>query len=83
MPYIKTVLADWGLGMIKNGGRLIYGSGQAVVGVVTENDELVESGIKNAGKGVKGLGIAALNKFVRKKLGGEDSGTETETEDID
>ena len=75
-PSARVLLGELGIGVVKNSGLLIYGGGKTLIGVVTENDELLESGIKTTGKGAKGLGLAVLNKFVRNKFGGDDSDTE-------
>ncbi len=57
-------VGDVGFGVIKNSGRLIYGSGQTIVGMVTEDDELVENGVKNLGHGAFGLTVGVVKKAV-------------------
>ena len=71
------ILGDLGWGIIKNSGRAIYGGGQTVLGMVSEDEELIESGVRNLGKGAVGLTFG----FVNKSLNGDSS--EDESEDID
>ena len=57
------LLGDVGFGVIKNSGRFLYGTGQAVVGFVSEDEELIGQGVKNLGKGAMGLGFHAARKL--------------------
>ncbi len=71
------LLSDLGWGIIKNSGRILYGGGQAVVGMVTEDEELVENGVRNLAKGAGGLSLG----LVKKAINGDES--EDGNEDID
>ncbi len=62
-------VGDVGFGVIKNSGRLIYGGGQAIIGMVTEDGELVENGVKNFGHGAFGLTVGV----VKQAVGGDNS----------
>jgi hypothetical protein len=73
------LLGDVGLGVIKNSGRLLYGTGQALVGVVSEDDELIEQGVKNLGSGAMGLSFHAARQFIA----GDSGEAEVETNDSD
>lgn len=73
------LLGDVGLGVIKNSGRLLYGAGQTVVGVVSEDEEAISQGVKNLSCGAMGLSFHAAKKFVTGD-GGED---EIEINDTD
>lgn len=70
-------VGDVGFGVIKQSSRIVWGGGQAIVGMVSQDDELLEQGIKNAGKGTVGL----VSSLVMKNIDGDDS--ETDTEEID
>ncbi|MBD2299067.1 hypothetical protein [Nostoc sp. FACHB-190] len=72
-------VGDVGFGVIKNSGRILFGGGKAIVGVVTDDQELLEEGLKGAGKGVLGLGSA----LVMKNLNEDDSESTEEDIDID
>lgn len=58
------LLGNIGFGVIKNSGRCLYGSGQTVIGIVSEDDELIEQGVKNLGKGAMGLTIHAVKEII-------------------
>ncbi|MBE9044680.1 hypothetical protein IQ255_09720 [Pleurocapsales cyanobacterium LEGE 10410] len=73
------VLGNVGFGVIKNSGRLLYGSGQTVIGIVSENDELTEQGVKNLGRGAMGLTIHAAKEIIT----GDSHEDELENDDID
>jgi hypothetical protein len=73
------LLGDLSLGIIKNSSKVIYGGGQAIVGMVTENDELVENGVKNLGNGAFGLSIG----LVQKAITGDNSEDENQNIDLD
>lgn len=70
-------IGDVGFGIIKNSAKMIYGGGEAIVGMVTEDNELVESGVKKLGGGAVGLGSVVIKKAIN----GDES--ENENEDID
>lgn len=70
-------VGDVGFGVIKKSSRIIWGGGQAIVGMISEDDELVEQGLKNAGEGAVGL----VSTLVMKEINGDDS--ETDGQDID
>lgn len=70
---VAGFLGNVGFGVIKNSGRILQRAGQAVVGIVTESDELVESGVKNMGRGTLGLGIGGGMKKLRGEKSDEDS----------
>jgi hypothetical protein len=71
------LVGDLGWKIVKNSGRAIYGSGQAIIGIVTEDDELVENGVKNLGQGAFGLSVG----LVKKAIAGDNS--EEDNQDID
>jgi hypothetical protein len=73
------LLGDLGFAVVKNSGRVLYGTGQAVIGAVSEDEELIEQGVKNLGKGAMGLGFHAAKNFV----GGDSSEDDIENNDID
>lgn len=58
------VIGKVGFGVIKNSFRTVYGGGQALVGVLTESEDLVEQGIRNTGRGVAGLGANLIVKSI-------------------
>ncbi len=58
----SDLVGDLGFKVIKNSGRVVWGGGQMILGAVSDNDELVEKGLKNTGKGALGLGIGLLGK---------------------
>jgi hypothetical protein len=74
---VAESIGEVGFGVIKNSGRMIYGGGQAIVGMVTENDELVENGVKNLGRGTFGLSIGLVQKVIT------GNNSEDENQDID
>ncbi|MEL7006440.1 MAG: hypothetical protein AAFN93_27485 [Bacteroidota bacterium] len=54
------LVGDVGFGVIKNTSRIAIGGGQAILGVVTEDEDLIASGLGKVGKGVICLGGSAL-----------------------
>ena len=66
LKFIGTVAdsVDINPNVLRHAGRVVYGVGQATVGLVTESDELIEKGIKNAGRGGASLGLGAVVKNV-------------------
>ena len=73
------LLGNVGFGVIKNSGRCLYGGGQAVIGIVSEDDELVEQGVKNLGRGAMGLTIHTARKIIT----GDSQEDELTNDDID
>lgn len=71
------LLGNVGWGVIKGSGKLIYGSGQAIIGMVAEDDELVEQGVKNVGTGAFGLTVGLVKNAIK------GDSEEYENEDID
>lgn len=67
------LLGDLGWGIIKNSGRVIYGGGQAIVGMVTEDEELVENGVKNLAKGAGGLSLSLVKKAANEDSSDDDN----------
>jgi hypothetical protein len=67
------LLGNVGWGVIKGSGKLIYGSGQAIIGMVAEDNELVEQGVKNVGSGAFGLTVGLVKNAI-KGDGGDDEG---------
>lgn len=57
------LVGNIGWGVIKNSGRCLYGGGQAVVGMVSEDDELIGQGVNNIGRGAMGLTIHAAKEI--------------------
>ena len=58
------LLGNVSFGVVKNSGRLLYGSGQAVIGLVSEDDELIEQGVKNLGRGAIGLTVHTAKEII-------------------
>jgi hypothetical protein len=58
------LVGDVGFGVIKNSGRLIFGTSKALLGVVTEDEDLIAEGIEGIGSGALGLGGAILRENV-------------------
>ncbi|NJL10504.1 MAG: hypothetical protein HC836_49605 [Richelia sp. RM2_1_2] len=75
--FAADFVGDVGFGVIKKSSRIVWGGGQAVLGMVSQDEELVEKGLKNAGQGAVGLAYTLLLK----NQNGDDS--ETDGEDID
>ncbi len=75
------LLGNVGFRVIKGSSKLIYGGGQAVVGMVSENDELVEQGLKNAGDGAFGLTVGLVKNAFKGDSG--DSGDDSDGFDVD
>jgi hypothetical protein len=62
-------VGDVGFGVIKNSGRIAFGGGKAILGVVTEDETLIAEGLETMGQGAVGLGVAVTTNAIR----GEDS----------
>lgn len=73
------LVGDVGFGVIKNSGRLLYGGGQAVLGIVSEDDELIEQGVKNLGRGAVGLTIHTARQIIT----GDSDEDEADNADVD
>ena len=73
------LVGNVGWGVVKNSGRCLYGGGQAVLGMVSEDEELIGQGVKNLGKGAMGLTFSVASKFV----GGDSEESETADINID
>jgi hypothetical protein len=67
------LVGDVGFGVIKNSGRLIFGGGKAIVGVVTEDEELIAEGIEGMGVGALGLGGSVFKQTILSDDSGDDS----------
>ena len=57
-------VGDVGFSVIKNSGRIALGGGKAVLGLITEDEELIGEGIGQAGKGAIYLGASVIGKQV-------------------
>lgn len=73
------LLDNVGWRVIKGSGKLLYGSGQAVIGMVSEDGELVERGVKNLGSGAFSLTIGLVGKAIK----GDSGDDEDEDFDLD
>lgn len=73
------LLGNVGFGVIKSSGKLIYGGGQAIIGMVSEDDELIEQGFKNAGNGAFSLTVG----LVRNAINGDSGDDGDEDFDVD
>lgn len=69
-------VGDVGFSVIKQSSRIVWGGGQTIVGMVSQDDELIEQGLKKAGKGTVGL----VSCLIIKNIDGDNS--ETDGEDI-
>jgi hypothetical protein len=74
----EEIVGNLGFGTVKNLGKVVWGTGQAVIGMVNDDSELLEAGIKNVGRGGIGLGIGAIAKT----LGGNPD-EENEIDNVD
>jgi hypothetical protein len=75
LKFATDFIGDVGFGVIKNSSRILLGGGKAIVGVVTENEELRDEGLKGASQGALGLGSALVMKNIKEdnsESGGED-----------
>ncbi len=72
------LVGDIGLGVIKHSGRVILGGGQTLLGVITEDEELIGDGIGKIGKGALGLGSCVLRNAVL----GDDSDDDDQMTDL-
>lgn len=75
-----NIIGDVGFSVIKNSGRIVLGSGKTIVGVITEDEELIGAGVGQMGKGAFYLASAAVGKAV---LGDDDSDDDQLFDDID
>lgn len=73
------LVGNVGFGVIKNSGRLLYGGGQTVLGIVSEDDELIEQGVKNLGRGAVGLTIHTARQIIT----GDSDEDEADNADVD
>ncbi len=58
------LLDNVGWRVIKGSGKLIYGGGQTVLGMVSEDGELVERGVKNLGSGAFSLTVGLVKNTI-------------------
>lgn len=58
------LIGDVGLGVIKHSGKVMWGGGKTVLGVVTGDTELIEDGLGTVAKGSVGLGATLIKKAV-------------------
>lgn len=56
------VIGNVGFGIIKSSGRIALGGGKTLLGVLTEDEDLIGDGLSQVGKGTIGLGSAVLGK---------------------
>ncbi len=56
----SELVGNVGFGVIKNTVRLAFGGGKAVVGLVTEDEELIKDGWHTATRGAVHLGAAVI-----------------------
>lgn len=54
------LIGEVGFRVVKNSAKVVYGGGQTILGVVSEDEELIAQGIKNVGTGGLGLTIGAF-----------------------
>lgn len=73
------LVGNVGWGVVRNSGRCLYGGGQAVVGMVSEDDELIGQGLKNIGRGAVGLTLHTAKTIIT----GNSCEDETENIDVD
>jgi hypothetical protein len=67
------LVGEVGFGVIKNSGRVIFGGGKAILGVVTEDEYLIAEGIEAMGAGAVGIGGSVLRKNILDDNSGDDS----------
>lgn len=58
------LIGDIGFSVIKNSGRIALGGGKTILGVVTEDEELIGEGIGQIGKGAFYIASSAVGKAV-------------------
>lgn len=68
------IVGDIGFGVIKHTGRMAIGGGKAIVGVIIEDEEMIENGLKGVANGTLGLGLT----LTRKALTGDPDSEESE-----
>ena len=73
------LIGDLGFRVIKNSGKVIYGAGQSLVGLVSEDEELIANGVKNLGDGAVGLSIGLVTKAIK----GDSSDDDSDDNDLD
>lgn len=73
------LIGDLGFRVIKNSGKVLYGAGQSVVGLVSEDEELIAKGFENLGQGAVGLSIGLVNKAIK----GDSSDDDSDDNDLD
>ena len=56
------LVGNVGFGVIKNSGKIALGSGKAILGVLTKDEDLMGDGLGQLGKGTLGLGVSVLGK---------------------
>jgi hypothetical protein len=67
------LIGDLGFRVIKNSGKVLYGAGQSIVGIVSEDEELIANGVKNLGDGAVGLSIGLVAKAIKGDSSDDDS----------
>ncbi|MEA5621256.1 hypothetical protein VB711_25975 [Cronbergia sp. UHCC 0137] len=73
------LIGDLGFRVIKNSGKVLYGAGQSIVGIVSEDEELIANGVKNLGDGAVGLSIGLVAKAIK----GDSSDDDSDDNDLD
>lgn len=73
------LIGDLGFRVIKNSGKVIYGAGQSLVGLVSEDEELIANGVKNLGDGAVGLSIGLVTNAIK----GDNSDDDSDDNDLD
>ena len=68
------LIGDLGFRVIKNSVKVAYGAGQSIVGIVSEDEELIANGVKNLGDGAVGLSIGLVAKAIKGDSSDDDSG---------
>ncbi|WP_414624321.1 hypothetical protein [Calothrix sp. CCY 0018] len=62
-PVVDSI-SDIGVGVIKNTGKIAWGTGQTIAGFVSESDELIETGLKNVQTGAVALTSSLIIKNI-------------------
>lgn len=73
------LIGDLGFRVIKNSGKVLYGAGQSIVGLVSEDEELIANGVKNLGEGAVGLSIGLVTNAIK----GDNSDNSDDSDEIE
>ena len=61
---VTNVIEEVGFGVIKHSGRIAWGGGKAILGVVTDDKELIDEGLSSVAKSSVGLGVNLISKVI-------------------